>query len=402
MAAVGLPLADLAERTPVGADAPAARRDRVAFLDLAAAEALAHEWDGLATRSAEDNIFFAADFALPAIGALGHDVSVATLRNAEGRLIALAPVTRVRLGRVAPAMRIWSHNYGPLGVPLIERGGLDGAAETFVAGLAAGGMSLILPDIQIDGPVAVALTRAAAHAGRPVAVVEAHRRAGLIGRNRRGGDLRAELPTRRRKEFSRQMRRLAELGEVTIESATALDQVAPRFEEFMALETAGWKGKAGTALLSSPGKAAFARAAVRNRARVGGVRIDAMRVAGKPAAMVVSFLAGHTAFTWKIAHDEGLARFSPGAQLMLELPKSMFAGEGVARIDSCAAADHPMIDHLWKDRLAVGTLVIGPPGGGLLHRIGLAAFRAEIAARAIARRLRQRLRARHVSGSRET
>ena len=101
-------------------------------------------------------------------------------------------------------------------------------------------------------------------------------------------------------------------------------------------------------------------------------------------------VAGSTAYTWKIAFDEAFRRFSPGAQLMLEAPRSLFSDPNVARIDSCAAADHPMIDHLWKDRLAVGTLVIGPPSGAI-HRLGLAVLRAEVGVRDTARRLRSRL-----------
>ncbi len=45
-----------------------------------------------------------------------------------------------------------------------------------------------------------------------------------------------------------------------------------------------------------------------------------------------------------------------------------------------------MIDHIWSGRMAVGTFVIGPPGGSTAHRIGLAAARAELAARAAIRR----------------
>jgi hypothetical protein len=103
--------------------------------------------------------------------------------------------------------------------------------------------------------------------------------------------------------------------------------------------------------------------------------------------MVVTFAAGATAYTWKIAYDEAYARFSPGVQLMLELPKHLFSDPTLMRIDSCAAAHHPMIDHLWSGRLAVGTVVIGPPGGNALHRVGLAAARAEMAARAKVRSL---------------
>ena len=109
--------------------------------------------------------------------------------------------------------------------------------------------------------------------------------------------------------------------------------------------------------------------------------------------MVVSFLAGTSAWTWKIAFDEAFARFSPGAQLMLELPSRLFADGAVARIDSLAATDHPMIDHLWRDRIAIGTLVIG--SGGPIHRLALLSAETESRARARARHLRDRLRRRY-------
>ena len=57
----------------------------------------------------------------------------------------------------------------------------------------------------------------------------------------------------------------------------------------------------------------------------------------------------------------------------------------MARIDSLAAANHPMIDHLWRDRIRIGTLVIGP--GGPLHRLALLSTESEIRARAVARQL---------------
>jgi hypothetical protein len=188
------------------------------------------------------------------------------------------------------------------------------------------------------------------------------------------------------------MRRLADLGPVAIESVAAPGATTATVEEFPAHEAAGWKGRGETAIRSSPAISAFAREVVARRAADGGVRIDTLRFAGKPIAMVVSFLAGASAWTWKIAFDEAFARFSPGAQLMLELPQRLFAHGMVARIDSLAAANHPMIDHLWSDRLRIGTLVIG--SGGVIHRLALRAVESEIRARAVARRLRDRLKRR--------
>ena len=50
-----------------------------------------------------------------------------------------------------------------------------------------------------------------------------------------------------------------------------------RFEEFLALEQAGWKGRKGTALASSAATAEFARAMLFDLAEAGKARIDSLQ-----------------------------------------------------------------------------------------------------------------------------
>jgi CelD/BcsL family acetyltransferase involved in cellulose biosynthesis len=372
--------------------APPSLRPAMAFETTAldGAMALLPEWSALAGRAVGDNLFFHPDFALPAMRHLGAEVAIATVRHPDRRLVALTPFTPTRLGRVAPAARLWAHDYAPLGLPLVDEDAVATATAGLLDGLAPteSGISLIAADLPMEGPVAKALVAAALRQSRPVDVLDGHVRA-MLSRGEVGAtDPRLALPAKRRKEVGRQLRRLADVGEVKFVSAIEPAQVRARFEEFMQLEAAGWKGKRGTALISQSATAEFAREVVANRAEAGAARIDSIDLGGKPIAIVVTFAAGATAYTWKIAYDEEWARFSPGVQLMLEVPKGLFSDPTLMRIDSCAAADHPMIDSLWSGRLAVGTLVIGPPGGSALHRIGLAAARAEISARATLRRLR--------------
>ena len=68
--------------------------------------------------------------------------------------------------------------------------------------------------------------------------------------------------------------------------------------------------------------------------------------------------SGGGAWAWKIAYDESLARFSPGVQATMEFTEALVADDTVA-VDSCATPDHPMIDHLWRERLAMADLMIG-------------------------------------------
>ncbi len=351
---------------------------------------IAAAWAALAGRPGSVNPFLHPEFAIPAVRHFGGGaVAVALVRSASGAPTGLAPFKRTRLGRIAPAVRLWTHKYAPFGEPLVDADDIDGTLVRLVEGLAPedSGASLILPEMAVDGPVADALRTIALQSGRPLALLGEHRRAALM-RGQTVADLRAGLTRGRRRELGRQLRRLNDAGPVTFISDIEPDSVRARFEEFLALEQAGWKGRQGTALISSTITAAFAREALFDLAEAGKARIDSLRIGAHPVAIVVSLVAGSAAYTWKTTFDETYARYSPGVQLMLEVPASLFRDPAVLIVDSCAIADHSMVDRLWPERRGIATFVLGPPGGGRLHTVALAAARAELAARANVRRLR--------------
>jgi CelD/BcsL family acetyltransferase involved in cellulose biosynthesis len=386
MTEVGLSLAStrvLARPASVHAAVPVP----VALVPAAEAEALAGEWTVLAGEALQQNPLFLPGFVLPAARALAPGVRIATVRDAAGQLIALAPVTATRLGRIAPALRVWSHDYGPLGGPLLAGSVAGDAASGLIE--AARGTALAVPDLALDGPVAGALLRAAAAAGRKVTIRGKHERAAF--RADRGTDPRAMLSPRRRKEYGRQLRRLAEEGRVQQESITDPPAVVAAFDEFLALEAAGWKGARGTAMAARAETSGFAREAIARLAAAGSVRIEALRFEDRMIAGLVSILSGRAAVTWKIAYDEAFARFSPGAQVMLDAPVAL-AKANVTHVDSLATADHPLANHIWPDRIAIGTLIIGPARGAFRHRLALASLAAEDRARTLAKRLRDRVR----------
>ena len=375
-----------------GSAVPAGGNADVAIVALADVASVVEAWTKLTERSASSNLFFHPEFAIPAIRHFGGgDIALAAIHGASGALTGMVPFARARLGRIAPAVRLCSHKYAPFGEPLVDEADVEGTLARLVDGLAPedSGLSLILPDIGTEGPVAAAVRSIAVERGRPLVLIGEHRRAMLV-RSLMPADLRAGLSRQRRKEIGRQLRRLAEIGPVSFTSDVEPDCVSARFEEFLALEQAGWKGQKGTALASSAVTAAFAREALFNLAEARKVRIDSLRAGAHPVAILVSLIAGSVAYTWKIAYDEAYARFSPGVQIMLEAPRHLFQDPAVRLVDSCATADHPMIDRLWPERRGIATFVLGPPGGGALFSIGVAAARAEITARANVRQLRDR------------
>ncbi|MCB1494670.1 MAG: GNAT family N-acetyltransferase [Bauldia sp.] len=362
--------------------------DATASAGPASATARIAAWRDLAGRSADANVFFHPGILLPAIDHLDPAIALATVSDGRGRLIALAPVHHERLGKISPALWVWVHDYAPLGTPLIDGQALAAAADGLIRRLGSG--SLVIPDLATRSDTAAALCEAAERAGRPWTIIGEQPRA-VLDQTPAGADVRATLPARRRKELARQMRRLAEIGGLTVETALEPDHVRARFEEFLILEAAGWKGEEGTALAAQAATAAFSREIVFNRSERGTTRIVSIRLGDHPVAIVVCFVAGSTAYAWKTAYDEHFARFSPGVQVMLEAADSLLADPAIARIDSCAAPNNAMINQIWQDRMEVGALVIGPVGGGALYRTGLAAFRTEIAARATAKSLWARL-----------
>jgi CelD/BcsL family acetyltransferase involved in cellulose biosynthesis len=351
------------------------------------------EWDDLAGRAATDNVFFSPSFVLPAVRFLGGKaIAVATLRGDDGRLLATAPYHRIRFGHVLPGARFWAHDYAPLGAPLLVETESEHAAQGLIDAVATERMCVIVPDLPLMSATAAALAGAARLSGRPLAFLDEHQRATVTRPGADAPALRSDLSRRRRKELARQMRRLADLGTVTVEATVNPAELPARFEEFLALERTGWKGRRETALASRAETAGMGRDLAARLAAERAMRIDAIRVDGKPIAMLVTLIGGSTAYTWKIAYDESFARFSPGAQLMLAVGSSIFSDERIRQIDSCAASNHPMIDHLWHERLRIGTMVIGPVGGGSRFQLALLAAKGEIASRALARRLRDRIR----------
>ena len=74
---------------------------------------------------------------------------------------------------------------------------------------------------------------------------------------------------------------------------------------------------------------------------------------GRAIAAIVTLRSGDAAWCWKIAYDETFSRASPGVQLLLDVTDDLLADTSIARADSCATADHPMIDHIWRERLAL-------------------------------------------------
>lgn len=328
-------------------------------------------WDALADGASEPNPFLESWYLLPSLRALdpGGEAQLLLVRRG-GNLLGLLPLVRSRryYGYPLPHMGNWVHANCFLGAPLVARGAerdfwraLLGWADSH----AGAALFLHLSHLPLHGPVMAALADELAGQARPAALVHREERAMLASLLAPEAYLDAALTSKKRKQLRRQFARLSELGKTCIERRDDARGLTEWTDAFLALEAVGWKGKAGSALACAPQTASLFRASLAGAAARGKLERLTLTLDGMPVAMLASFLSPPGAFSFKTTFDERLARFSPGVLLQRE-NLAMLGRSGIEWTDSCAAADHPMIERIWRERRAIGHVSIAI--GGTLRR----------------------------------
>ena len=375
--------------------APLGPAFRVEWRDLAALSAIADDWRDLAARAAEANAFYEPSFALAAAPVLGADAGALAVWSRH-RLMGLFPlrVERRRYGAFG-ALTGWTHDYGPLGVPLVDRNEpamTVGTLLDHVANDPTLPALLMLPLVTERGAFTAALDTALDRRGLRTASFSRHQRAMLAPADDCTNYLDHAVSPGRRKELRRQRRRLAEVAPVTFTTVTAPQDIPRALQDFLVLEASGWKGIAGAAAATQPAIRNFMTGAVTALAAEGKARIDRLYLNSSAIAASITLYSGDAAWCWKIAYSEGVARASPGVQLALDLTESLLADARLTRVDSCATADHPMIDHVWRERLPLSDRLIEVRSSAIAFRLACGIEHLRRDARNAARSLRNRLR----------
>jgi len=343
-------------------------------------------WADLARRAIEPNPYFYPAWARAgtrhAEGKSGGRVLLAWDSPARTRLIGLLPVVSAwRALRIPIPVFVAWQAYAPLTTPLLDRDMADAAARGLIAAAAkAGAMALLLPLLAEDGPAALALRAAIAEFNLTPYSFGRHHRARLNA-TLDGDAAISQLGVKKLKELRRQRNRLADGGEVAFRIAAPGEETAVALEAFLSLEAAGWKGANGTALATKAGDALFIRTAVHEMVTTGVAEMVTLS-SGK-AVVAAGILLRHLrrGYFAKIAYDESAAKMSPGVQLTLDVTRHLCADGSIDDVDSTAVAGHPMIDHIWRSRLAVCDVLLPVQPG----RLALALFAGLIGVRRILR-----------------
>lgn len=159
------------------------------------------------------------------------------------------------------------------------------------------------------------------------------------------------------RELRRQRRRLNDSGVLEFRALEVAAELPIWIEWFLQLEAAGWKGQQGTALASSPDTLRFAHEMIVSGYEQGRVQMFGLFQNGEPIALKLNLISPSGGFSYKIAYSEEYSKLSPGVQLEIDHLRQ-FQGSGREWMDSCAVADHSMINRLWAERRTIQDLLI--------------------------------------------
>ncbi len=186
-----------------------------------------------------------------------------------------------------------------------------------------------------------------------------HRRALLVPGDQRAGYVEQAIGVKKRKELRRQRNRLADLGTLKIDAALHGELVGDALADFLDIEARGWKGPRRHGGCRTRGHPSLhrRRGARSGRRGQGARRSTAPRPQGDCGRHHLAQRRHGVDLEDRLRRDR-FARASPGVQLMLDVTEALLAEPAIAQVNSCATADHPMIDHLWRERLPVSDRLI--------------------------------------------
>jgi CelD/BcsL family acetyltransferase involved in cellulose biosynthesis len=247
----------------------------------------------------------------------------------EGKLSICAVWRGQRLAAVLPlwrsgdALRAMSNVHTPIfQVPACD----DLARETAISAAAqAAPGELEVEALASTDSALGALAKRSRDAGR-LALVESLHSSPIIDLSGGFGSYAQLHPNRCRKlaKLGRKLLRDHHAEITLVESPSDLDSELDRALE---LEAAGWKGAAGTAILSAPETARFYRSLASAYHRVGELRMSTITLDGQLAAFDLCLLHGGRLWTLKGAYRESHRRLSPGMVLLLwEIERSCELG----------------------------------------------------------------------------
>lgn len=316
-------------------------------------------WQKLSENARVLNPFWDPGFCLPALHSLSDgEVFIAAVVEEDGTLAALAPFCHRKIMGFGPKVAsLWTHDFVPLGTPLVSSKAADTAFLTLLEGIIEHTKAPIL---------ASSLKRTGDLGELPsskitTTIISEHQRAAIVT-DHPGERYRCNTLSRQRRQgLDRRFRRLAErtshLGPLEIKFCHDPELVPSRFEEFMRLERLSWKGTNKTALLSNESHAAFAREAALSLSQRNACTVATLQAGETVLSALTLFHINGEFFSWKTSFDETYRECSVGVQILARFTDEIRQGDDTLVLDSCTSPDNETANAIWSERNTIQTVL---------------------------------------------
>jgi CelD/BcsL family acetyltransferase involved in cellulose biosynthesis len=342
---------------------------------LAALEA---EWDAVLppdSRPFDLHCWHAAWWA--SFGA-GRELAICTVRDDGGALAGVLPLLRRKAGLESLA-NVHSNGFRPLAAG-------PEAMQALIAAALDGARGLTLTELWQGDPCVEELVAGAR--GRGMACLLEHGGASPIVET--DGDLDAWVTGSHaswKKRLRRYRRKMHKDHETRFEIARPPEDLESELAAGFALEAGGWKGRAGTAIVSSPDTEAFYRAIAAAFDERGELRLSQISLDGAPVAFSFCIEHGERLYSLKAGYDESFRKLVPGLVLQVSIVEACFE-RGLEAYELLGETTE------WKAKLATTERTHLTLRGYRRNPVGLARYGYRAGARPRLRRAYRRL-ARH-------
>ena len=205
---------------------------------------------------------------------------------------------------------------------------------------------LVLSRLPADSPTLAALTNLAQESGYLTGVWPSAE-APYIPIQGSWDDYVHRLSPKLRANLRRRGKRLQQLGDVRMEIIDSAPEIGAALEEGLRIEGAGWKGRAGTAVVADEATHRFYALLARRAALRGWLRLHFLSVGGRRIAFDYSLFYAGKAYLLKPAYDPEFAACSPYSQLLVRVLQDHF-DRGAKEFDFLGREDAWKLD--WATR----------------------------------------------------
>jgi CelD/BcsL family acetyltransferase involved in cellulose biosynthesis len=151
-----------------------------------------------------------------------------------------------------------------------------------------------------------------------------------------------------RQNLKRLTRRAESTGALQYHAVTRPDELDAALEQFLAIESSGWKKDSGTAIAQDPKLVEFYRRLVHDFGASGQCRINLLTLDGVTVAAQFGLVSDRQLNLLKIGYSNDHTSIAPGNLIMRDTIEQVCADPALDRL---CFVTHPPWAHLWKPNL---------------------------------------------------